>query len=62
MDYLKKFDDYAKGFSSHEGDAKYMALKEMLYDARDEMNGDLLEASVVLNGVQQVIKERFMKK
>ena len=51
-----------KEFSSYDGDAKYMALKEMLYDVRDEMNGDLWEASVILDGVQQVIKERFMKR
>jgi len=61
MEYLEKFDGYVKGFSSYEGDAKYMALKEMLYDVRDELNGDLWEASVILDGVQQVIKKRFMK-
>lgn len=61
MEYLEKFDDHVKGFSSYEEDAKYMALKEMLYDVRDELNGDLWEASIILDGVQQVIKERFMK-
>jgi len=68
MKHLEKFDGYVKNFIHEEEDAKYRALREMLYDMRDELvsamscdGGDLANVLDMHHEIQEVIKEKFMK-
>ena len=68
MKHLEKFDGYVNDFTGEEEDAKHRALREMLYDMRDELvsamtcdGGDLANVLDMHHKIQDVIKVKFMK-